>query len=845
MKNVIHFILKGLLKNKYTFMLPLLIISLVLSLLIININLSGATQKELQDTFKNRKSTVSFLITKALSKEKQFGLTSEQQQSLTSLLSQEEYLKVILNKLKNDDLHISLEHQAYINAYQEYVNLGSIPYNNQNVIDTEQYKVEELLEHDLTYTEQINPFKTALFTKQLFQILFSPMTLFLFILIFCYKYQADREGRTFDFFKVNSLSHVSIYYGYLIPLLMAVLLYIIISCFLSLLPPLITGNINTIYYPIEVTAGSEIIMVPTWKWLIFIPIGWGISITLLYLVAICLFKQRAPLGLLFLFISAPLLVAYMISLQFGFHMANPIHLILSYETNLLPTQRFIRYLFGMLFMLFLCFIISYPIIKAKDISLYFPPLNINKKQYQMKKKWKLFRFEHVKKRRKGHVFLTIILLFAIISGTFAFVNQQFLSIPTKSLKMIEDFQIATVENRTHWEVLEDEFEMENEMRIRSLQQTDEKVETSEENPYTTIIKKLNSQFQLLESLKKEINSPIFPETLRKTMKSLDFPTYKEIDQTLWTVTIMASEEQQNIIDAKGMTAWPIGHQWVSHFHDPSNALDSNQEKLLKLSKERNTKYGNSSLFSIYKYLGWNIMLLVFAIFVMVLWTTLSEEYKPNASIHFITTKPIRFNFIYVTKWIYNLVISLWLLLVSGTFVFLLNAFIGGFGETEYPILTYATEKTKDTFFYSPVDNTYFYFENLLTLLIKSGVLIFTQIFFLNSLFCLIGRWMKHHYATIVLTLMITIIGYFIGHHYIAMDGNFLNPFVYFDTWNIVDGWKSIEAQNDKVNFINGSIILLIGGGILFCIGLLPKKMGVLLWYYRSINLRKSTKIGKS
>ncbi|WP_079526250.1 hypothetical protein [Solibacillus isronensis] len=71
--------------------------------------------------------------------------------------------------------------------------------------------------------------------------------------------------------------------------------------------------------------------------------------------------------------------------------------------------------------------------------------------------------------------------------------------------------------------------------------------------------------------------------------------------------------------------------------------------------------------------------------------------------------------------------------------------------------------------------------------------------------------------------MAVIAGYFAGNHYIELTSSMYNPFVYFDTWNIVDGWKSIEANNGKVNFLTGAVILLISGSLLFCMGLLFKR----------------------
>lgn len=60
MKAVVHFIMKGIMKSKYTLFLPIIIIVLIISLFIINQTQSGTTQRELEETFQNRKITVDF-----------------------------------------------------------------------------------------------------------------------------------------------------------------------------------------------------------------------------------------------------------------------------------------------------------------------------------------------------------------------------------------------------------------------------------------------------------------------------------------------------------------------------------------------------------------------------------------------------------------------------------------------------------------------------------------------------------------------------------------------------------------------------------------------------------------
>lgn len=810
--------MKAWLKSKYLLLLPVVMGLLVITLFFINSSQSGATQQELQETFSNRKETVQLLIESTLKKEGIVGLTPEEQQSMEILLLKEEYIKGILKKLNAGDLDIATEQLAYIKEYEKYIAVKPIPYLNESLLKVEERKAQALFEHRLAYSEQITPFNTALFTKQLMQILFSPVMAFLLLLIFCYKYMFDRENRIFDFFKMNSLSNGAIYYGYLIPLVLAVILYITVATVLTLIPPFLAGNINTIFYPIEVAVNTEIILVPVWKYLVFVPIGWGILMSLLLLLLICLFKQRATLGVLIPVISFPVVICYLVSIKAGFRMANPVHLIVSYDTDLLATDRFVTYLFTMVVLLMIVFVISYVVIRMKNVHLQLPEFQTTKKQVQSAGKFKLLHFEHVKKKRKGHIFLIFLLLFGCLIGTVVVVNQQYQSIPTLALKAIEKDQNSTIELRTNWELLAADFELQKE-----LQRLNNGTEMDDGNLHANTIKQLDHRYALLESLKDEIYAEDFSETYREAMQSLEPGSYKDMASTSWTITEMASEEQQHLLDDKGITAWPIGFKWISNFDAPSQAISNEHYEILKQIEERNTKYDNSSLFTVYKFLDWNIMLVVLILFVLLLWTTISEEKSPAPTINFLVTKPIRYTSIYVTKWIYNLVIASSLLLIAGGLVFLIATLIGGLGEAQYPVLIYATERVEEYFFFATSNNSYFYFENLATLVLKSVVLIITQIFFLNSLFSFIGKLMKNHYAAIVVTCIIVIAGYSFGNQYIDMAINFFNPFIYFDTWNIVDGWKSIEANNANVNFINGTGILVISGSLLFCLGLLVKR----------------------
>lgn len=827
MREVISFVRKGILKSKYILLVPFSIILLTVSLMTINSHESGTTQRELEDTFNNRKETVNFLIGSLLNKKSDIGLPEEQQLALDGLLLQEVYLKEISTKLGRGYLDISKENLAYLKAYSEYESYDFINYINPKLLDVERQKAATLAKQELPFTEQDTPFNTALYSKQLFQLLFSPFTAFLFLLIFIYKTISDEQNRTFEFFKVNSLSNTAVYYGYLMSFLMLVLVYTILAGFLSLLPPLLTGNLDTIYYPIEVIIGAETLMVPVWKWLLFLPIGWGIFVLFMLVIAICLFKQRLSFSILLAIIALPVVIGYICSVLFGFHMLNPIHLIVSYEAYLLTSNLFITYLAGMLFLLILCFIACYPVFKSKSsvLNSSLPPYARKRYSPKLKGRLQLLQFEHIKKKRKGHVLFTLILLVGIIGGTFIVVNQNYQKLPTIYLKVIEDIQNIIIDEQVQWSVPEEEFNREVEAnKISSEESGEEMTGFPDENPFTMMIKNNEDEYNRLEGLKDEIGSDDFHEKYRGIFKPSQ--SYKELSLSMQYVTVMASEEQQHILDEKNITPWPIGNQWISNFNDPSIAEDSLRYKLLKTTQDRNTKYGNSGLFSLYKFLDWNIMLVIFGVFILLFWTSLSEEQRPNTSIHFLTTKPITFRSIYASKWAYNLLIAYCALLVIGGIVFIVSSTLGGFGESHYPILVYSIENTSGSMFFSNVDNVYFYFESLLVLIAKSGCLIVAQIFFLNSLFSLIGKWIKNHYVSLIITLLVAVVGYYLANQYITISFMYLNPFVYFDTWNIVDGWKSVLASSSVVNFRNGSMILLFSGLLLFLLGFIPRRKRV-------------------
>ncbi|WOV87188.1 hypothetical protein QWT69_15210 [Sporosarcina oncorhynchi] len=845
MNKVIGFVSKGIVKSKYMIFIPVAIAVLVSMLLLINATRPDTTQEELQESIDDRVATINDLIGKILNKKRQVGLPEDQQNALDSLLLQEEYLKLISQNIAEDNLNIAGNLLAYIDEYKDYKKYNIIEYYNYDILEIERKKAEALFKHQLSFTEQKNPYKTALFSKQLFQFLFNPITAFLFFLIFSYKYRADEENGTFDFFKVNSLSNPAVYYGYLVSIYMYLLVYIFIATTLSMLPPILTGNLKTIYYPIEVIVGAETLMVPVWKWLIFLPLGWGIFVSLLLLMAAVFFKQKLPVGILMAVLLIPLAIAYIISNQFGFHMMNPIHLITAFEASLLTTNKFVFYLAGMTIVLISCLGLAYPLFNSEKLVWRAPTTSTVGKQYHPRRFGKLLQFEHLKKKRKKHVMITALLVLGILCGTSVFLNQQNQTLNEKTLKAIEELQNFYMKSQISWKLLEDEVSTGVESASHN-DTEDATAEEQEENPYSVYVEETVQALETLEALKKKAESPNFPDLLNEVLEKLSTNTsYKEMDRSLWSVSVMATEEQRNILLEKGIKPWSLGDSWVSKFDDPRMAVSVEHAQVLKNTQERNTKYGNTGFFTIYKIFDWNIAWPVLGVFVLLLWTSMSTEQEPQSSIRFLITKPLRYRAIYSSKWVYNLIVAYGLLLICGVLAFVFSSLIGGIGEPDYPIVAYANSEYDSAFsltlpsdgemaediesdgmFYAYMNDAYFFFESLGSMILKALLLVGAQLFFLNGVFSFVGRWMKNQYMTIIAVIIVTIMGYLIANQFPEMPFSYLNPFLYLDTWNVVDGWKSIVTSSNYVNVMNGSLVLLASGFILFLAGLIQVRKKV-------------------
>ncbi|WP_342526103.1 hypothetical protein MKY84_11285 [Chryseomicrobium sp. FSL W7-1435] len=651
MKHVVKFMVKDWLKTKLLYIVVILLTVFVGSLLIFNQSQSGTTLNELKEFTQQQIDNVVLISSTIEAKEAAIGAPENELKALEPLYKKEEHLRDILTDLNNGNYNVAEKQIAFYKEYKSFTDLKTIYYLGQSDGFLEKEKALILHDNELGHLEETTPYDSALFTNRIFELLFNPLTVFFFLLIFSYRYINDRENRTFDFLKLQSLSNKSIYFGYFLLLVGSVLLYAVMVITLAFLPVILSGSWESINYPVEVLQGTEVVFIPVWKWLLYRPLGWLIFMTLSLLFFTFFVKQQAAISAFAITMTIFLATCYFIYTINGFQLINPLHLIAFYEGDFFIKNSYLIYLGVM--MLFITLIgcgIVYFISSRKIIKIQIPVLFSVMRERPFYSKWTLLQFEFRKKKRKRHIAITLTFIFVSFSGVFFYIQNQVQSLPKVALELIDEKQQFITTAITNTELNHENHTVE----IETMKQTDEKLNREpgeyEEDLFLTFLDTLKEEFKEYEKLKTLVYNENFPQLFNDLQATYGGGgSYKDLDKANWTVSTMASEEQRHILERSEIDSWPFGVYWISHFDDPSLERDTELVASARYLQTQNQKYDSSSQFMLYKFFEWNLMWLILFAFVAFLWTTISEERTPQSTISFLSTKPLSFQSVYASK----------------------------------------------------------------------------------------------------------------------------------------------------------------------------------------------------
>lgn len=826
MGEVLRFFSKGIFKSKYFKVSVVTLVAVLILWLAVNYFQPNETLEMFEKEFTEANELVANYVDQYYYKQATAGLDEEEAFMLERLLVHESHLKNMLKKIRAGQYDFVDEHQKYVESAQTLLEETGLDLYRLQDFSGVIEKINVLQHYNLPYMEEQTPFNNGLFTKQMMQIFFNPITAFIFLLAFIYKYLSDREQNLFDFLKLQAQSPFSIYTGYLLSFLLVLVIYVTFTALLAFLPTLLTGNLATLSYPSELVLIGKSEFSSVFMWLLYLPMSWLLFVTLSLFMLIALLRVDWPIGYPMTIFGGILASSLAVYQQYGFLQWNPLHLLVNYETHLFPTNQYGYYLMKMLMVLLLLSLVVLLFLRRGDIRFILRKNHqTTHHQYEPKKHLKLVQFERLKAKRKSKSFLTFCLLIAVIGGSLAYVQYQYITLPSKYAEIIDGKIAGNKQGIANGEaslfVYETELAIAEETGTESTPGLIEAIEDTKAKNLAA-----EKEIQRLEKYYEHIDEADGIEQFRREVLLPEFELFKvkvEEDLSESSTITLAGIDQQRIIAEQGIIPWHMNYELNTAYHKPDLYKDNETSYEFALSRyHANQKYDRSALFFLYKFFEWQFTFVVFGIFLFFLWTSMAEEYHPTITRNFLLTKPLSLKNIYRSKWAYNMGSSL-SIFFSVLIIFIgVGWLLGGLGEKNYPMLVYLLNRTAEGDIFASVENIYFNFQPLWVMVLKCICLLIAQLFFLNGLFSLVGKWLTNHYGAIMVTFLFVVSGYLVGQKFIVADWAYLNPFVYFQTWHVVDGWLSIQAHSTKINALMGSVLLFGSGVVLFLLGLIGK-----------------------
>ncbi|WP_143544277.1 hypothetical protein [Salinicoccus kekensis] len=795
---------------------------------------SGQTKEALLAQQEERMVPLDFVISQFYAKESDVGLTEMDEEVRTNLETQFDLVSSMYRKLEENNMDISSEIIRYVNEYETYDRYeGYIQIESMDQLAVQKEKAEIINAHGIEYIEEEMPYNSSLFALQIMNLFLNPITLLFLLLIVNFKFTSDQRNKIFEWMQLNSVSKKNISFSFLGAFVLTTIMYALIIMVVSLLPMIITGNFQTIHYPVELFTNDGTSFIAAWKLLLYIPIGWMVfAIMILYINVIFIkITQSAS----FAFILSVLIMGslYIVNYNFGLQIWNPIHLLINYEIDLFVQYAFVDFLIIILILTAIIQILGFFLLKLNFSFQIKYNNNFRQSLYKPSRHFKLLSFEALRKKRNHTLSLSVAIVSILALAYYFNIDQEYHEIPEIYHEALTDYRDELIRNGAAQEtlLLESELSLENAKNSGAEDSTIEEIEDAT-NLYSQMVDDTAYYIDEINALLENIGSADFNEEYRALFETIreDYGGYEIADETGPSVSDLSTDEMNEYFEENQIEPRPIGDTQISNFGNPNKNTEffaSADSDLHIAFYENNRDISNDTMFTVQKFFQHHIPLLLTILFVLIIWSSFSDVYKPNGVYDFIFTKPFTERMVLFSKWCFNLLSTYILLLIGAIILIAISAALGGIGSLNYPIVIYEHESLYATSTeystYAPLDEVFYRLDTISTVLMEASVILFLVVFFTASLHAVIGRFSKHHYVTSLVTLAVIAIGYASTLFYTEASWMWLNPFIYFDVWDVADGWQSIVVNDPRVNFANGAIILTILSVVLLIIGLISNR----------------------
>lgn len=823
MVDVFKISLKSIMKSKILLYILLLVSIITLSIQLTNEYFDGETRDTIITDFTNYRDTLDSVLDNYGYIDADIGLTNEEIELQSLYINQLESVLNVLRDLNENNMDIASDVIAFIENYHITYSQGYEFFNFEQINNYYERAVM-IEEHNLVFMEEYRPHSSSLISIELFEIFLSPTTLVIFVLITFYITTVDERNRVNEWMRVQSLSMYQIIAGQLLSFITLLLIYFVMAVFISALPFLLTGNFNTVNYPVSLFVLGEYHVISAWKYLIYGWLGW-VSMALL-VISIYFAIYKLTMNFIVGIIGA-IVVTYLLSLirlvtpAYNYDVLN---LIINYDEVLISESLFII-LSLLLVIIFVVVILSFLVIHYVPtlIPLKFSTKNKYRPLFKSRRVFHITFLMTQKLRQRSFIlFVGVLILIPVLH--YSKVYDDYQQLDEDIFTILSDLQNTFTRTELFYSneldaqerQLDEAIENEEESRVEILTEEVERTRESKE-VYTEL---LASYAELLQ---------ITPEdglvAAYNTFMSdyYDFTlNYEVIEQTPFGD--MVNIYYHRYLNEHGIEQRPIGFLKYNNFDNVEKTPDEDNisRDFINLFRSHDD-VATDAMFTLEQALKSHIFIIVLVTTILFLWVSMSDIYQPYKVYSFIFTQPVSYLRLTLSRLVFNILVTGMTVFISALMLFAVAAITGGVGRFDYPVIYYIHNEANHLINYSASVNAGF---DIIPIwqVFTSCIVLFVSLFVMVILiFNTIGLFLRNHYVTMLVTIVLTLLGYVFGNYYINEDWMWLNPFIYFNIWDIADGWQSVYADNVRMNLTSGVVISSCVSLLLFAIHLLKKK----------------------
>lgn len=287
----------------------------------------------------------------------------------------------------------------------------------------------------------------------------------------------------------------------------------------------------------------------------------------------------------------------------------------------------------------------------------------------------------------------------------------------------------------------------------------------------------------------------------------------------------ASREQNTLIEERNATPHLKG-DYLNTRYEEQRLMDAVKEQRLdevdnlKQAMKRNERYDDSLLSSLYLLGRSGFGVLLILLLVLALATSLSEDRQEPSrreELYMLQGQDprrwfmdkVRTNFFIIMIWVFLLSIGLLAIILP----------LGGWGEANYPILYYDSQRIGELASYSgnfiEFDAIYYHFANIGRIALRLVMSYGAMIFFMVSWLSFLSLKVKQHALLLLLTVLTLGLGCWLSQQLVGQSWLVFTPFIYLNTASFVDGWYSQLYNIPHYQLTFGAMVQVLWGLALF------------------------------